>query len=87
MICFTKEAWEHYNYWQKTDKKKIKKINDLIKECQRTPFEGKGKPEALKGELQELWSRRIDNVNRFVYKYENETLYIIACRFHYKIMK
>ncbi len=84
MIYFTKEAWKHYNYWQKNDKKKIKKINDLIKECQRTPFDGKGKPEALKENLQGLWSRRIDNVNRFVYKYDNEILYIVSCKFHYK---
>ena len=83
MISFTEEAWLHYKYWQKNDKKKINKINEFIKECLRTPFTGKGKPEALKGELQGFWSRRIDNVNRFVYKYEKETLYIIACKFHY----
>jgi len=84
MISFTIEAWDHYSYWQKNDKRRINKINGLIKECLRTPFEGTGKPEALKGELQGYWSRRIDNVNRLVYKYDNDILYIIACRFHYK---
>ncbi len=82
-IVFSKNAWEDYLYWQKIDKKIVKKINLLIKEVQRTPFEGIGKPEPLKYDLAGFWSRRIDNEHRFVYKaFENEIL-IYACRFHY----
>ena len=83
MISFTKEAWSHYEYWQSVDKKKVKKISELIKDSLRTPFEGKGKPEPLKDNLSGFWSRRIDQEHRFVYKFENETLFIISCRFHY----
>ncbi len=83
MIQFTKEAWEHYLYWQKTDKNKLKKINQLIKECLRHPYEGTGKPEALKKNLSGFWSRRISGADRLVYRVENETLYILSCRFHY----
>lgn len=83
MIRFTKEAWEHYVYWQNTDKAILKKINRLIQECLRHPFEGIGKPEALKGKLAGFWSRRIDAEHRFVYRFENGVLHIIACRFHY----
>lgn len=83
MICFTPEAWDHYLYWQQKDKKKLKKINQLIKECLRHPYEGTGKPEPLKGDLAGFWSRRISGADRFVYRVENETLYIISCRFHY----
>jgi len=84
MISFTLEAWEHYSYWQETDSKKVDKINELIKDCLRTPFKGIGKPEALKGDLQGFWSRRIDDTNRLVYKSENKTITIISCKFHYK---
>jgi len=83
MINFTKEGWEHYLYWQKNDKQKVNTINKLIKECLRTPFEGMGKPEPLKDNLSGCWSRRIDIVHRLVYKYENNVLSIISCRFHY----
>jgi toxin YoeB len=76
-------AWEDYIYWQKTNKKKVKRINELIKNCLRTPFEGIGKPEALKGGLQGYWSRRIDTEHRLVYKYEQEQLFVVACRYHY----
>ncbi len=84
MISFTQEAWEHYCFWQQNDKKIQTKINGFIKECQRTPYSGTGKPEALKNELQGFWSRRINSEHRFIYKFENEILYIIACKFHYK---
>jgi len=84
MIVFTAEAWEHYLYWQNTDKKRIEKINDFIKESLRSPFKGIGKPEPLKGNLKGFWSRRIDDTHRFVYKFENEVLTIILCRFHYE---
>ena len=83
MIQFTKEAWEHYLYWQKTDKTKLRKINELIKECLRHPYEGIGKPEPLKKNLTGFWSRRISDKDRLVYRVENEILFIISCRFHY----
>jgi toxin YoeB len=76
-------AWEDYLFWQKTDKKVLKRINTLIKSCERTPFSGIGKPEPLKNELSSYWSRRIDQSHRLVYKIENDTLTIIQCRFHY----
>ncbi len=72
-----------YIYWQKVDKKVLKRINELIKTCTRTPFEGIGKPEALKGDLQGYWSRRITSEHRLVYKFENDKLMIAACRYHY----
>ena len=76
-------SWADYLYWQKVDKKNVKRINELIKSCMRTTFEGIGKPEALKGDLQGYWSRRITSEHRLVYKYENEQLLIAACRYHY----
>lgn len=82
-IQFLDHAWEDYMHWQKSDKKTLRKINELIKECQRTPFEGIGKPEPLKGNLSGWWSRRINIEHRLVYKYENETLTILQCRKHY----
>ena len=83
MIQFTKEAWDHYLYWQNTDKTNIKKINQLIKECLRHPYEGTGKPEPLKRNLSGFWSRRISGEHRFVYCFEKGVLYIASCRFHY----
>lgn len=82
-ILFTDESWEDYLYWQKTDKKTLKRINQLIKEIKRDPFSGIGKPEPLKFQLQGCWSRRIDQEHRLVYEIENNNLIIIACRFHY----
>ncbi len=82
-IIWTSRSWEDYLYWQKTDKKKLKRINELIKNCQRTPFEGIGKPEGLKGDLQGFWSRRIDSEHRLVYRYGEDGLSIVACRYHY----
>jgi len=82
-IIFTKNAWEDYLSWQKEDKKILRKINELIKAIQRTPFEGIGKPEPLKYDLTGLWSRRIDREHRLVYKVESEELFIYGCRFHY----
>lgn len=84
MIRFSKRAWEDYEYWQRTNKKKLERINDLVKDCLRTPFNGIGKPEALKGNLAGLWSRRIDDENRLVYRFEKGELEIISCRFHYE---
>lgn len=82
-ITFSKNAWEDYVSWQKDDKKMLRKINELIKDIQKTPFEGIGKPEPLKYDLTGFWSRRIDIEHRLVYKYQNDELMIFACRFHY----
>lgn len=77
------EAWEDYLYWQSQDKKTLKRINALLKDTERSPFEGIGKPEPLKGELSGFWSRRIDETNRFVYRVESGVLEILSCRGHY----
>lgn len=82
-IVWQQNAWDDYLYWQKNDKQKLKRINELIKDCQRNKFEGIGKPEPLKENLSGLWSRRIDNEHRFVYKIENNRLHVVQCRYHY----
>ncbi|MBL0913111.1 MAG: Txe/YoeB family addiction module toxin [Bacteroidia bacterium] len=82
-LVFTSEGWEEYEYWQKNDTKTLRKINELIKACTRDPFEGIGKPEPLKGELQGFWSRRITGEHRLVYQISEDGLQIIQCRFHY----
>jgi len=82
-ITFSKNAWEDYVYWQTEDKKMLKKINMLIKDIQRTPYEGIGKPEPLKFDLAGYWSRRIDLEHRLVYQVENSDILIYECRFHY----
>lgn len=78
------EAWNDYVLWQQKDKKTLNKINNLIKDIERGNFDGLGKPEPLRYELQGYWSRRIDNVNRIVYKVEDNILYIISCKGHYE---
>lgn len=83
ILTWSTSSWEDYLYWQKVDKKIVKRINALIKSCMRTPFEGIGKPETLKGDLQGYWSRRITSEHRLVYKYENEEILIAAFRYHY----
>ncbi|HAX17113.1 MAG TPA: Txe/YoeB family addiction module toxin [Actinobacteria bacterium] len=82
-IIFSKNAWEDYIFWQTADKKILRKINNLIKEIQRSRYEGIGKPEPLKFDLAGLWSRRIDLEHRLVYEIENDDLLIYACRYHY----
>ncbi len=78
------EAWEDYLYWQSQDKKTLKRINALIKDIERSGFDqGIGKPEPLKENLSGFWSRRIDDVNRFVYKVEDGILQIVSCKGHY----
>lgn len=77
------EAWEEYLYWQAQDKKMLKRINQLIKDIKRNPFEGIGKPEPLKENLTGFWSRRIDEEHRIVYAVEEETVIIISCKGHY----
>lgn len=78
------EAWIDYIYWQTQDKKTLKRINNLIKDTERNPFEGIGKPEPLKGDLSGFWSRHIDDTNRFVYRINNDKLEILSCRDHYE---
>ena len=78
------EAWIDYIYWQTQDKKTLKRINNLIKDTERNPFGGIGKPEPLKGNLSGFWSRHIDDTNRFVYRINNDKLEILSCRGHYE---
>ena len=82
-IIFSELAWEEYLYWQKTDKKILNRINELIKVITRTPFEGVGKPEPLKHSLSGYWSRRINDEHRLVYKIEDDQVLIAQCRLHY----
>ena len=77
-------SWDDYLYWQSQNKKSLKKINQLIKDIERNPFEGLGKPEPLKGNLSGWWSRRIDDTNRIVYRVERGILEIAQCRDHYE---
>jgi toxin YoeB len=82
-LLFTERAWAHYLHWQSTDKAMLRKVNGLIKECLRHPFEGTGKPEPLKGDLAGFWSRRIDREHRLVYRVTPTALEIVQCRYHY----
>ncbi len=78
------DAWEDYLYWQMEDKKILKRINTLIKDIERNPYDGIGKPEALVGNLSGFWSRRIDEKNRIVYRIRNNQLEIAQCGSHYR---
>ena len=82
-IIFSKNSWEDYISWQSENKKMLRKTNELIKDIQRTPFEGKGKPEPLKYDLAGFWSRRIDREHRLVYQVNKKEILIYSCRFHY----
>lgn len=82
-IVFSEHAWDDYLYWQKTDRKMVQRINTLIKDISRTPFEGIGKPEQLKHALTGYWSRRIDDTHRIVYRVEGDDLRIAQLRYHY----
>lgn len=82
-IMWTAEAWDDYVYWQGQDRKTLRRINQLIKDTQRSPFEGIGKPEPLKENLTGFWSRRIDETNRLVYEIDGTQINIISCRYHY----
>ena len=86
-LVFADNAWEDYLHWQQADEKILIRLNDLIKECQRTPFKGTGKPEPLKGSSAGWWSRRITKEDRLVYrvtgKGSDQQLEIAQCRFHY----
>ena len=81
-ITFSEKAWEEYLYWQVNEKKILKKINKLLKEIQRTPFEGEGKPEPLK-RSPDSWSRRINSKDRLVYEVYENNIYVIQCKGHY----
>lgn len=83
LLSWTDEAWNSYVYWQTQDKKTLKRINKLITDVRRSPFEGIGKPEALKENLTGFWSRRIDDTNRLVYAVDDAAITIISCRYHY----
>ncbi|WP_445002534.1 Txe/YoeB family addiction module toxin [Exiguobacterium alkaliphilum] len=83
-LLFTDNGWEDYLYWQKEDKKKLKRINLLIEDVRRNGnLNGIGKPEALKGNLQGFYSRRIDSEHRLVYRVTNQHVEILQCRYHY----
>ncbi|WP_369855789.1 Txe/YoeB family addiction module toxin [Candidatus Thalassolituus haligoni] len=83
LLSWTDEAWNSYVYWQTQDKKTLKRINKLITDVQRSPFDGIGKPEALKENLSGFWSRRIDDTNRLVYAVDDTAITVISCRYHY----
>jgi len=82
-ITFSTNAWEHYLYWQSVDKRIVKRINVLIKDIKRSPYEGIGKPEPLKHGLSSYWSRRINDEHRIVYKFQDNTVLIAQLRYHY----
>ncbi|RKZ07154.1 Txe/YoeB family addiction module toxin [Candidatus Fermentibacteria bacterium] len=84
-LIFSSIAWEDYLHWQSTDKKILKRINRLIRDIQRSPFEGIGKPERLKHGLSGYWSRRINDEHRIVYKCKDNALLIAQLRYHYSI--
>lgn len=83
-LVFSKRAWDEYQHWIRTDKKILKRINLLIQDAQRNPFEGLGKPEALRHLLTGFWSRRISGEHRLVYAVEGDDLLIAQLRFHYE---
>lgn len=82
-LIFSEQAWEDYLYWQKTDKKLLERINALIKDASRSPFEGIGKPEPLKNALSGYWSRRINDEHRIVYRISDGSMLIAQLRYHY----
>ena len=84
ILSFSDDAWDDYLYWQQNDKKILKKLNRLIKEIQREPFEGIGEPEPLKYNWSGYWSRRITIEHRLVYRVSDDNLMIAQCRYHYR---
>jgi toxin YoeB len=82
-IIFMSTSWEDYLYWQKTEKNILRKINSLIREIERTPFEGTGKPEPLNYNLAGWWSRRLNLEHRLIYRIENDSIIILQCRYYY----
>jgi toxin YoeB len=82
-LIFAEQAWEDYLYWQKTDRKMLERVNTLIREIQREPFGGIGKPEPLKHAFAGHWSRRINDEHRIIYKIRDDSLLIAQLRYHY----
>jgi len=82
-IIFSKISWEDYTSWLNEDKQMLKKINNLIKDIQKNPYEGIGKPEPLKYDLSGYWSRRIDREHRLVYQVDKNEIRIYSCKYHY----
>ena len=83
-LLWTDDAWDDYVYWQSQDKKCLKRVNQIIRDIQRSPYEGIGKPEPFKGSLSGWWSRRIDEKNRVVYRQKGDSTEIAQCRGHYE---
>ncbi len=83
ILSWAEKAWEDYLYWQQTDKTVLKRINTLIKDIKRQPFNGLGDPESLKHNWSGYWSRRINREHRLVYKVKDDSLVIVQCRYHY----
>lgn len=83
LLCWTDDAWADYLYWQPQDRRTLKRVNALIRDMQRTPFEGIGKPEPLKWGLSGAWSRRIDSANRIIYTVADDRLCILSAKDHY----
>ena len=83
-LTFCEHAWEDDLYWQKTDRKTLEKLNQLLKEISRHPFDGEGKPEPMKHQFSGCWSRRIGREHRLVYQVEDGMVYVMQCRFHYE---
>ena len=82
-IVFSAQGWDDYQHWQETDPKPLVRLNALIRECSRTPFQGTGKPEPLRGTLSGWWSRRLNQEHRLIYRVEGDDLLIAQCRYHY----
>ena len=82
-LLVTENGWDDYLYWQQQDANLLRKLNGLLKECGRTPFDGTGKPEPLRRNLAGWWSRRLTQEHRLVYRVEGDVLWVGACRFHY----
>ncbi len=82
-ITWTLAAWEDYQYWQEPNRKTLKRIHSLTQDCLREPFDGIGKPEPLKEDLADFWSRRTGETNRLVYRIDGDDLLVIACRYRY----
>ena len=82
-FLFSEESWDDYLYWQRTDRKMLKRINALLKDISRDPFKGLGKPEPLKYKFRGCWSRRINSEHRLIYQVREKEIRILKCRFHY----
>jgi toxin YoeB len=82
-LTFDARGWDDYQHWVETDRVMLRKVNGLIKECLRHPFEGTGKPEPLRGDLAGAWSRRIDREHRLVYVVTADAVEVVQCRYHY----